>query len=57
MKNTWSVMKEITSKMHQHSKSKLPHKPIGIEIAKHFNEYFTKIDPSLARKFLSQATL
>ena len=44
--------------MHQHKKSKLPHKLIfdkkyitlETEIAKKFNEVFTEISPSLARK-------
>ena len=44
--------------MHQHKKSKLPHKLIfdkkyitlETEIAKKFNEVFTEIGPSLARK-------
>ena len=51
-------MREIIGKMHQHNKSKLPHKlfvdkkyiTLEKQIAKKFNEFFTKIGPSLARK-------
>ena len=51
-------MKEIIGKMHQHDKSKLPRKlfvdkkyiTLETEIAKNFNEFFTEISPSLARK-------
>ena len=58
MEKTWSVVKEITGKMHQHNKSKLPRKlfvdkkyiTLEAEIAKKFNEFFTEIGPSLARK-------
>ena len=58
MKKTWSVMKEIIGKMHQHNKSKLTRKlfvdkkyiTLETEIAKKFNEFFTEIGPSLARK-------
>ena len=56
-KKTWSVMKEIIRKMHQHNKSKLPCKlfvdrkyiTLETEIAKTFNEFLTEISPSLAR--------
>ena len=58
MKKTWSVMKEIIGKMHQHYKSKLPHKlfvdkkyiTLETEIARKFNEVFIEIGPSLAGK-------
>ena len=58
MKKTWSVMKEIVDKMHQHNKSKLSRRLFvdkkyitsETEIAKTFNEFFTEIGPSLARK-------
>ena len=58
MKTTWSVMKKIIGKMHQHNKSKLPRKlfvnkkyiTLETKIAKKFNEFFTGIGPSLARK-------
>ena len=58
MKKTWSVMKEIIGKMHQHNKSKLPRKPfvdkkyitLETEIAKKLDEFFTEIGPSLAKK-------
>ena len=51
-------MKEIIGKMHQHNKSKLPRKlfvdkkyiTLETEITKTFNEFFTEIGPSLARK-------
>ena len=51
-------MKEIIGKMHQHDKPKLPCKlfadkkyiTLEKEIAKKFNEFFTEIGPSLARK-------
>ena len=51
-------MKEIIGKMHQHNKSKLPRKLLAdkkyitleTEIAKKFNEFFTEVSPSLARK-------
>ena len=58
MKKTWSVMKEIIGKMTQDNKSKLPRKlfvdeeyiTLETEIAKKFNECFTEIGPSFARK-------
>ena len=58
MKKTWSVMKEIIPKMHQHNKSKLPRKllvdekyiTLETEIAKKFNGFCTEIGPSLAKK-------
>ena len=58
MKKTWTVMQEVTGKVHQHNKSKLPRRLIvdkkfitlKTEIAKKFNEFFTEIGPSLARK-------
>ena len=51
MKKTWSEMKEIIRKTHQHNKSKLPRKlfvdkkyiTLETEIAKKFNELFTEI--------------
>ena len=51
-------MKEILGKVHQHNKSKRPRKlfvdkkyiTLETEIAKKFNEFFTEISPSLARK-------
>ena len=51
-------MKEIVDKMHQHNKSKLSRRlfvdkkyiTLETEIAKKFNEFFTEIGPSLARK-------
>ena len=51
-------MKEIIGKTHQQNKSTLPRKlfvdqkyiPLETEIAKKFNEFFTEIGPSLARK-------
>ena len=51
-------MKEIIGKMRQHNKSNLPRKlfveekyiTLETEIAKKFNEFFTEIGPSLARK-------
>ena len=51
-------MKEIIGNMGQHNKSKLPRKlfvdkkyiTLETEIAKKFNEFFTEIGPSLARK-------
>ena len=51
-------MKKIIGKMHQHNKSKLPRKlfvnkkyiTLETKIAKKFNEFFTGIGPSLARK-------
>ena len=51
-------MKEIIGKMHQHNTSKLPRKlfvdkkyiTLETEIAKKFNEFFTQIGPSFARK-------
>ena len=60
-RKTWSVMKEKIGKMHQYNKSKLPRKLIvdrknitlETEIAKKFNEFFTEIRPSLARKILT----
>ena len=50
-------MKEITGKMHRHSKSKLPRKlfvdnkniTLEKEIAKRFNEVFSEIGSFLAR--------
>ena len=53
-----SVMKEIVGNTHQHSKSKPPRKPfvdkkyitLETEIAKMFNEFFTQIGLSLAKK-------
>ena len=58
LKKTWSVMKEIIGKMHQHNKSNFPRKlfvdkkyiTLETKIAKKFNEFFTEIGPSLARK-------
>ena len=58
-------MKEITRKMHQHNKSKLPCKlfvdkkyiNLETEIAKKFYEFFTEIGPSLARKILTVSPL
>ena len=58
MEKTWSIMKEIIGKMHQHNKSKLHCKhfvdkryiTLETEIAKKFNEFCTEIGPSLARK-------
>ena len=54
-------MKEIVGNMHQHNKSKFPGKlfvdkkyiTLETEIAKKFNEFFTEIGPSLARKISS----
>ena len=51
-------MKEIIGKMHQNNKSKLPCKhfidkkcsTLETQIAKKFNEIFTEVSPSLARK-------
>ena len=51
-------MKEIIGEMHRHNKLKLPRKlfvdkkyiTLETEIAKKFNEFFTEISPSLARK-------
>ena len=56
-------MKEIIGKMHQHNKSKLSRKlfvdeeyiTLETEIAKKFNEFFTEIGPSLARKIPTQS--
>ena len=53
-------MKEIIGKMHENNKSKLTRKlfldkkyiTLETEIAKKFNEFFTEIAPSLARKIL-----
>ena len=58
MKKTWNVIKEIMGKMHQHNMSRLPRKLIiekkfitsETEIAQKFNEFFTEIGRSLARK-------
>ena len=58
MKKTWSVMKEIMGKIHQHKKSKIPRKrfvdkkhiTLETEIVKKFNEFFAEIGSSLARK-------
>ena len=58
MKKTWSVMKEIIGKMHQHNKSNLLRKlfvdkkyiTLETEIAKKFMEFFREIGPYLARK-------
>ena len=58
IKKAWSVMKKIIGKMHQHNKSKLPRKlfvdkkyiTLETGIAKKFNEFFTEIGTSLARK-------
>ena len=51
-------MKEIMGKTHQHNKAKRPRKlfvdkiyiTLKTEIVKKFNEFFTEIGPSLARK-------
>ena len=51
-------MKEILGKVHQHNKSKRPRKlfvdkkyiTLETEITKKFNEFFTEISPSLAKK-------
>ena len=51
-------MKEIMGEIHQNGKSKLPRKPfvdkkyitLETEIAKKFDEFFTEISSSLARK-------
>ena len=51
-------MKKIIGKMYQQKKSKLPRKlfvdkkyiTLETEVAKMFNEFFTEIGPSLARK-------
>ena len=58
MEKTWSVMKEIIGKMHQHNKSKLPPKcfveknyiTLETKIAKKFNIFFIEICPLLATK-------
>ena len=58
-------MKETIGKMHQHNKSKLPCKlfidkkyiTLKTEIAEKFNEFFTEIGPSLARKIPTQSKL
>ena len=61
MKSTWSVMKKIIGKMHQHNKSKLfvnkKYITLEIKIAKTFNEFFTEIGPSLARKIPAPSKL
>ena len=57
MEKTWSVMKEIIGKVHQHNKSKILRKlfvdrrytTLETEIAKMFHEFFTEIGPSLTR--------
>ena len=60
-KKTWSVIKDIMAKMHQHKKSKLfcklfvdkKHITLETKIANKLDAFFTDTSPYLARKILT----